>query len=173
MISCFSYKLMCISCLLWNACLDPLLIPLVYKSTLQNLYLCLSMSVRRKLNILPEPLVVWLAACRLPILVCHWVQLGQPSQTFYHLFVGLRGALMGCHFLWYYGRLTVVNSLLSSLPMYWLSTLRFPESVIKQIYFFARIVCGKVMLFISKEDVWFLGLRPVNPKRKGALVFWI
>lgn len=33
----------------------------------------------------------------------------------------------------YYGRLTLVNSLLSSLPMYWLSTIKFPKSVIKQI----------------------------------------
>lgn len=36
-------------------------------------------------------------------------------------------------FLSYYGRLTLVNSLLTSLPMYWLSTFRFPKSVIKQI----------------------------------------
>lgn len=36
-------------------------------------------------------------------------------------------------FLSYYGRLTLVNSLLTSLPMYWLSTLRFPKAVIKQI----------------------------------------
>jgi hypothetical protein len=41
-------------------------------------------------------------------------------------------------FLSYYGRLTLVNSLLTSLPMYWLSTFKFLKSVIKQIDTFRK-----------------------------------
>lgn len=38
----------------------------------------------------------------------------------------------------YYGRLILVNSLISSQPMHWLSTLKFPKSVIKQIDTFRK-----------------------------------
>lgn len=38
----------------------------------------------------------------------------------------------------YHGRLILVNSLLSSLPMYWLSTFKFPKAVITQIDAFRK-----------------------------------
>lgn len=72
----------------------------------------------------------------------------------------------------YYGCLTLVNSLLSSLPIYWLSTIKFPKSVINKLMDFEKIVyrTGKVnvlwwtVAYRSKDevDLSILNLRAQN-----------
>jgi hypothetical protein len=81
-------------------------------------------------------------------------------------------------FLSYYGRLTLVNTLLTSLPMYWLSTLRFPKAVIKQIDNFRKHCLwegnaihrqGKCLVALTKaykskkgRGTWYFGFQGSN-----------
>jgi hypothetical protein len=72
-------------------------------------------------------------------------------------------------FLSYAGRLQLVNSVISSLPTYYMCSLNFPSLSLRLLMNTERIVFGEGRILVEKDTTLLLGIWSGNPKIKEGL----
>jgi hypothetical protein len=68
------------------------------------------------------------------------------------------------------GRLTLLNSCISNVPLYMLSIYPAPKSVIKKLIFLGGVFSGKEVVS-PKNFIWWIGCRCALPKVREVWVF--
>lgn len=69
-------------------------------------------------------------------------------------------------FLSYHGRLTLVNSVFSALPTFYMCSLKLPPQVINRLKFSEDIVYGAKVTLTGRDLVLLHGRQPVNQRSK-------
>lgn len=66
------------------------------------------------------------------------------------------------------GRITLANSVITSLPMYQIQSSRFPSSVAKEMDKLVR-KCIRVVMITKRRSTLSFGMNYVNRKKEGGL----
>lgn len=66
------------------------------------------------------------------------------------------------------GRLILVNAVLTSIPLYYLSVFKAPTWVVKRIKALRRVFSGVVAATMLARNVWWLGKTSAGPREKAG-----